>query len=348
VRRLCAEGEADLKLDRREDAATAFKAALVKNPQADCARAGIDDSEETSAARALDRTKKGIPDLLFVVGLLAVLLFLILLLGHFKRVYRVFARLPIVGRLLSPRLSLGPLDDKATKLDVGAAMSARIRERLQRFREEAIHGGEPDYELDFGTAGDDFADLVSSSSGLKDALGKVREVSDHTKIVAAVLDLLYAALPIRQLAVTGVLDPPDRRGVASTFSLENSGRLEASATLSGPPLTRDPTADDYLRLSQPSAVWVQYEVARVLSGGLVEPDAAESYALVREGLDRQLAGQYQAARDAYEAALALNRRNWAAFVNLTVLEARLAKNFPRSIKIGEEAWREMQEIGGSL
>jgi hypothetical protein len=156
---------------------------------------------------------------------------------------------------------------------------------------------------------------------------------------------LYAALPIRQLAVTGVLDPPAPGGVITTLSLENSGRLEAAASLRGPPLNRDPTAGDYLRLAQPSAVWVQYEVARVLSHGQVAPDAAESYALVREGLDRQLAGQDRAARQAYQQALALYSRNWAAYVNLAVLEARLAGNFSGSIEVGEEAWQKMQAIG---
>lgn len=345
VRRLCAQGQVDLDLRRRDDAMAAFKSALEKNPNADCAQEGIQESDRFWILRAIVWTVGATPDLLVGAGLLFAIFFLLLLTAYIPGVYAVLSRAPLARGVLSARLSLAPLDDKATKLDVGTAMAAQIKERLQHFREEALRGRQPDYELDIGSAGEEFVDLVSSDSGLQDALGKARELSEQTKTIGAIVGLLQAALPIPKLVVTGVLGPPDRNGVASTLSLDHNGRLEAAATLSGPALDHDPTASDYMRVAQPCAVWVQYEVARVLTRGQIEPDAAESYVHVREGLDRYLAGQEDAARVAYERAVLLNPQNWAAHVNLAVLEARLSGNFSRSIQIGEEAWEEMRTIG---
>ncbi|MDQ3381959.1 MAG: hypothetical protein M3546_16880 [Actinomycetota bacterium] len=345
VRRLCAQGQADLDLRRRDDAMAAFKSALEKNPNADCAQDGVEESDRFWILRAIVWTVGATPDLLVGAGLLFAFFFMLLLTAYIPGVYPVLSRAPLARGVLSARLSLAPLDDKATKLDVGTAMAAQIKERLQRFREEALRGRQPDYELDIGSAGEEFVDLVSSDSGLQDALGKARELSEQTKTIGAIVGLLQAALPIPKLVVTGVLGPPDRNGVDSTLSLEHNGRLAAAATLSGPALDHDPTASDYLRVAQPCAVWVQYEIARVLTRGQIEPDAAESYVHVREGLDQYLAGQEDAARVAYEQAVLLNPQNWAAHVNLAVLEARLSGNFPRSIQIGEEAWEEMRAIG---
>jgi tetratricopeptide (TPR) repeat protein len=347
VKRLCVQGRKDLALGRRDDAEKAFESALEKNPNANCASTGLQNSRRHWVVRTIAWTTAAVPNVLIALGLLAALIFLGLMLGYVRRLYPYVLRIPIAGRIVNPRVSLSPLDDKATKLDVGPALAARIKERLQRFKEEALRGGEPDYELDVGTPGDDFTDLVSESVGLENALKRVRELSDQTKIVGAVLDLLYAALPIRRLTVTGVLEPPARSGVVATLSLDSNGRVAAASSFAGPPLKRNPTAEDFLGLAQTCAVWMQYEVARELTRRKIEPDEAESYALVREGLDRQLAGQDAAARSAYEAALALNPRNWPAFVNLTVLEARLAKDFQRSVQIGEEAWEEMRLPGAS-
>src|SRR5207244_702376 len=128
-------------------------------------------------------------------------------------------------------------------------------------------------------------------------------------------------------AVSGVVDPPEASRAALTLGLETGGKLDACATLAGPPLPSQPTADDYLRLSQPAAVWIQYEVGRVLSRGKIAPDEAESYAYVREGLDRHLERNDLEARAAYEKALELYDRNWAAKVNLAVTEARLSQRY---------------------
>jgi tetratricopeptide (TPR) repeat protein len=343
VQRLCAQGKAERRLHRTDDARKAFEAALEKNPNARCAQHGIDSTRPFWLTRTLNAAPDVITEVAVALGILLAIGFLVLLFGYIPRVYRRLVRFPIAGRVLSPRLSLGPLDDGALgDSKIGAAFAAQIKERLQRYREEALRADAPDYDLDFDTARDEFADLVSDSGALSKSLEKARDVSDHTKVVGALVDLLHAALPIPRLTVTGVCDPPARAGAAATLSLENNAKLKAAVRLTGPPLTTDPTGADYLRLAQPSAVWVQYEVARVLGGRKLPPNAAESYALVREGLDRQLDGLIDAAQKAYEQALQLNPRNWAALVNLAVLEARRQGDYAHSTTILAEALDEMR------
>jgi len=344
VERLCAKGSADRRLDRNDDALAAYKSALDKNPRAACALAGVRSAGPDWISSWSSWVVNRLPEVLTVLGALLLVLFLVLLLGYFDRVHRVFSSVPMVGRLLGARLSLEPLEAEAVDSKIGASMTARIKERMQSLREEALRDGSPDYDLDLGTAGEEFAELVSKNAGgLGDALGKVRDLSPQTKVIGALLDLLYFALPIRRLTVTGTLDAPASAGPAATLSLEEGGKLSSAVTLQVPAQADPPLASEYVRLCQPAAVWVQYEVARVLSGGVVQPNAAESYALVREGLDRQLEGDDLEARRAYERALALNPRNWAARVNLAVVEARLARDFASAIAILSDALTEMED-----
>jgi tetratricopeptide (TPR) repeat protein len=343
IQRLCDEGKAYESLHRDDDALSAFESALAKNPKAECARAGVEEATPGEFSRDLTLVSDAIPEALVILGILLVLLFLVLLLGYWEPTRHIPARLPIAGRILSPRLTLEPLNDEALGDNrVGLAIVTRIKERLQRFRQEALGTEVADYDLDLGSADEEFAEMVSSDAGLENALGKVRDLSQHTMVVAALVDLLYAMLPIRRLKISGVLDPPAPSGAAATLGLESGARLCAAVKLTGPQLGADPTPSDYLRLADPAAVWTQYAVARALGGKHVDPDAAESYALVREGLDRHIEGNEPLARIAYEQALALNPRNWAALVNLAVTEARLAKDYVLAIDILTDALAEME------
>jgi len=109
-----------------------------------------------------------------------------------------------------------------TRIDIqgGVAISAQIKERLQRLSRRALRGSESDYELDQGTGEEEFADLVSGNSGLKNALDNARELSEQTKAVAALLDILYGSCrssgsPLRALS------PPAANRTSATLALEH-------------------------------------------------------------------------------------------------------------------------------
>lgn len=340
----CVRGDAYLDLDRNDDAIKAFKAALEKNPQAPCATKGLDQAGPGKLERRIDGIVASLPTVLEGLGLAALALFLLLLLGYIPILRVLIRKLPLLRRLIGPRLSIEVFEDEAVEGKPGAPIAARIKERLHRMREEAAGEEEESYSLDFSTPREDFADLVSENGSLKTSLENASDVSDQTKIVAAVLNFAYALLPIQRISISATMEPPDKSGPAATFLLEKNARLEAATTMRGPaPATGDPTAADYSRLADPAAVWVQYEVARVLSSKVADDDAAEAYALVRKGLDYQLAGEWRKARASYLEAIALDRSGWGAYVNLAVADAWLGNDFDSSIAMLRAGFQEAQE-----
>ena len=344
VERFCATGKSYDELHRAADALKAYQSALAKNPEASCATAGVADTGPSAVSRFLDDVVDLIPQVLIAIGLALVALFLALMFGHWRRVRPAFLQVPLLAHLLAPQLTLETIDDRSGETKAGPAMTARITQQLQRLQKEAIDTTGPVSALDSASPNEAFAELVAGNRGLKNTLGKVSAASDQTAVVAAVLELLYSWLPIPKLNVSGVLSPPTDHA-ATTLSLENGSRAEASVYLEGPLLTpgTTPKAKDYLDLVEPAAVWVQYEVARVLRGGKGEAGQAESYALWWEAREHQQAGRFFAARDIYERAVMLYPKNWAARVNLAVTEAHLARNYRRSIDILERAQRLMEQ-----
>jgi hypothetical protein len=271
-------------------------------------------------------------------------MFAFLLLGHWRRMHRQLVRLPGLGRMLSPRLTLTSLSDQSGH-SVGGTLDARIKLQLAESRRLALmHRGLP-YEMDHSTPAEDFAELVAGDNGLKSALAKASESSDQLKIVAAVLTLLYTLLPTQRLTVSGIVEPVTGPCATATMNLDDGGRAVAAATLRGSVPDGDAAlaAKDFVDLAAPAAIWVQYEVARAIRGDIDRgPGAALSYALVREGMEKQLAGDVDGARSKFSQARELDDRNWAASLNLAMTEARLAADYDRAIEILDNAFEEIQ------
>ena len=254
VMRLCAEGSVNLRLEHDPEARAAYQKALAKSPEASCAEAGLNklDSlsyklDSLSFTGLMQDIVAWTPEVLTAIGVAALLFFLLLLTGYSRRIKRVLLRIPIARNILSPRLSLAPIDDSSHKDKLGEALSARIREQLQRDREEALGVGD-DYDLDYGNGREDFVNIVSGSGALQNALKNARDISDQTKVVAALLDLLYGILPIRKISVVGVLEPPAGREACATFSLQDDVQQAAAITLSVPAAADPPTYADYSKL----------------------------------------------------------------------------------------------------
>jgi tetratricopeptide (TPR) repeat protein len=347
--KLCTRAESYRGAHRDDDAVGSFKAALEKEPASEsCGAAGLRSMEASTLSRSLDSVKEALPSALVFLGLLVLAGVLVLLLGYIPWV----KRRPGFRYFLRGRLSLADCDDSALdeKTKVGKAFTAGIRSTLQRFRSEALDEERVGYLLDFGTGREELADVVSSDSQLSSALEKLGEASDHTKLVAAAIGFVTAVLPISRLAFSGVLGPSSLGGQAgqahgamARLFLERSSKLTAAVALGGRVQTT-PEGGDYMALSNAAAVWVQYEVARELSGSDVEfrNGQAESYALVREGLDLHYAGQDHEAEEAFERALQIDRKNWAAHVNLAITKVRHAGSYRQAIQTLERALDEMR------
>jgi tetratricopeptide (TPR) repeat protein len=347
----CDLGNAYLDLNRNDDAIEAFKAGLAKDVTDACAKEGLEEAGPSWLTRSANEVAGWIPTIALIIGLVLLAFYLVLLLGHWRRLKWLLEQIwklgPLIGRILGPRLTISNLSDDSVDGKPGNAVTTRVKERLGRMRSEALSKEPPEYHLDLSTPREDFADLVSGSGGLKSALDNASDISDQGKVVAAVLNIVYVLLPIRRFEISGTLEPPASTGAAATLILEEGGGFEAAATLqSPPPASGAPGAADYMQLADPAAVWIQYEVARSLNGEDPKPAEAESQALVRDGLGYYAEEQFKEARACYEKALRLNRRNWAAYVCLAVAEARIGDDFPASIQRSAEGFEAIKEESG--
>jgi tetratricopeptide (TPR) repeat protein len=345
---LCDRGKAYLDLERDADALTAYKAALNKDPELPCATGGVETAGPSAARRAVDMFTEFVPDYLVALGLLIALalgaFFVLLFSGHIPPVFGWLVQRRLTGQILSPRLKLEALGDGTAK-SVAPTIDARIKERIASARDEANRADALHFELDFGTPREGFAVLVGGDSGLKSALEKASESADQTKFVGALVSLIYAILPIRRLTVAGVIEPEAGECAAATLSLDRDGTLISSQTLTAParPDATQLEVSDYLKLAEPAAVWVQYEVARAIEGGkALGARDAESYVYVRAGLDRQFAGEARQARRLFQSATTLMETNWAARLNLAMSEARVAQHYDRAVEILSASFEEIK------
>jgi tetratricopeptide (TPR) repeat protein len=331
----CAVGDAYRSVDRDDDAIAAYKKALEEDPKSDCAKQGLEAAGPNWFTRDIEAVTGSIPTVLVAIGLLLLLGYLVLALCRWRDFKQFLVRLGPVGRwvkrLLRPRLTFTDFADGAVEGSPGGPLTARVKERLGRMRDEALARA-PEYDLDFGTPREDFADQVAENKTLKTALDSAGEVSEQTKMITALIGMFSVALPIRRFAVSGSLEPPAKSGAALTLMIGEEGRSEASTRLQGPADEKeDPKAKDYMTLADPAAVWIQYEIACSLNGDDWSPTKAESQAVLREGLDLCRRENLEAARKAFEKAISLDHTNWGAYVSLAVAEARIGGNYAKSV-----------------
>jgi tetratricopeptide (TPR) repeat protein len=353
AKRLCEVGEALQRAHRDSDARDAFKSAEEKNPGRRCASKGLDATSASVFSRASESAQEILPKVLLwalivFVGVLIALVFVPLrVIGFLMSVF------PFLRRFFGARLTVEDCDDSALDKKVGKALSAAVRERLQSFREEALDATQPAYGAEFATGNEELVDQVSGNSQLKNAFNKLSEANEQAKLLGALAELIVTVLPIARFTVAGVLLPPvdvpvagaagAQRSSAVSLFIERDSKLAGAVNLTGKAIAGDPGAADYVALAGPAAVWLQYELARQLSGAAVEADAAESYALVNEGIGYFYSGQPAQARLAFERAIQLSSRNWAARSNLALTIARAERDYARAVDVLRHALHDLIE-----
>jgi tetratricopeptide (TPR) repeat protein len=351
----CAPGEALSEAGEVNEAKKAFVEVLKEDPTSKCASASLKElnapppkDEASWPTQAANAVIDSIPTVLVFAGLIALAWYLLLFACRWDWLKQKLVSVWVLGDqvkyMLRPRLSFASFTDGAVDGSPGVPLTARVKERLGRMRDEALSKSGPEYDLDFGTPREEFADQVAESKTLQTALDSASEVSDQTKLVAALIKLLSVFLPIRRFAVSGALEPPATAGPALTLVLEEEGKSESSTHLQGPSLGADPVAKDYMTLAGPAAVWLQYEIACSLTGEDGGPTRAESQALLREGLDRYQRDDIDGARSAFEQAIVLDHTNWGAYVSLAVAEARIGGNYAKSVDGTLRAIEDMRVI----
>jgi hypothetical protein len=365
----CAVPDALLAARETEQAREWYVKVLEQEPGEECASTGlssINTPDESGSFfsgiwDAIGDTIDGIADWAprVVIGVASIALVLLLLLFVCGLVNhgRWLVRLPLVGGLFAPRVSMKRFDDSGLgDLQLGAVMAGRVKVCLHANRDHAL-GETEDYDLDYGAGDEEFVNIVSETSALQEAIRAARDISDQSKPVAAILDVVYGLLPIRKISVEGSLDSGPEE-VAVSLTLQDGSRQAAAVTLTAPKGPGEATTSDFARLVQPAALWIHYQAARLTSTKREQRlprGGAKSYALLREGIDRQDEGNLVEAHRAYTQAIALDETNWAARVNLASLCARRLADKDttaraRGIALVEEALQEMgrsAQVAGS-
>lgn len=355
---LCIRGATYKEIHRKPDAIDSYKAALEKEPSnTGCGAIGLRKTGPNTVLRFLEGALGVLPWLAVSAGLLALALLIFLMIGNLPGLGDVWPKLPLLGRLLTPQISLVDCDDSALEdsIKIAKPFSAAIREQLERFRGDLEDPESVEYALDSATGGGQLAVLVSGNSKLGSALASLGEASDQTKLLAAVISVLVELLPIKRLSVSGVLGPsigkadPSVPQCASTvrMTVERNSALVASSFLRSRLLPDPPNAADYMELGESAGVWVQFEVARLLANTHLRPAAAKSYAEVREGVEYLRADEPDRAEEAFETALELDPENWAAYLDLAMLKAHGNSDFAAATAILRRAVDGIRPRGGS-
>jgi tetratricopeptide (TPR) repeat protein len=317
----CKRGQIYETVSRDGDAVKAYEKALEVDPESECAKAGLEGLSPGDLTGSVTSISSDVTDWLgaiaVAVGLVAlgVILFLATV-GRIPLVTRRLFGVPLLGGLIAPRLSIESVSDDATGQKPGVPIAATIKECMQQLREKAAAGPSSDYDLDWPGPGEEFADLASATTGLQEALGKASDISDQAKVVAALLSLVYLALPSIRVTLTGAV-APTHDGVSIALGLEKNGSLQASTTIRAKPKEADAAVPDYVELAKPAAVWTQFGVGRILAGKQITSDSADSAGLLRQGLDsRSPVEDRSVARGYLQKAIRLDEENWAAYVSL--------------------------------
>jgi tetratricopeptide (TPR) repeat protein len=376
----CAQADVLEKLGRTAAAQKAYEKELEENPSAPCAKRGLaalgegaecatadallaggDDAE---AKKAYIETLKAMPasdcgasglgkttdptiwedfeavssDALGAIGfgvlVLAALAVAFLILANTLGRYPPFESRWPMARIRRPTVSVEPLDDTGLKdHKLGIAVAALIKERV-----------EP-------STGGDTLKLVSGTTATEEtSIDRVSRIGDQGKIAAAVIGLLLSLLPRRHVKVSGQLHPaaePTGPGIG----LELHGKLESkgSATFWASQflLPSGEGVETVRRLAVPAAAWVSHKVTEETGEKATGSADPTSWALFRAAVERQWEGDFEPARRLYLEALAYDRKNYGAFVNLGFLEAA-AGQYETAIELLENALEILQKTVGEI
>jgi tetratricopeptide (TPR) repeat protein len=325
----CKLGETYKGLGREEQAIKTYEKALEINLESECAKTGLKNvgpGGVTGIAKEASSFTDSVVELAGAVaaglGVLAIALFIFLSLARVPWLGGYIRKLPGIGRLIGPRLSIEPISDDAADGKAGAPLAAAIKEDMQVLREEALAPlSSDDYDLDWPAPQEAFAEFVSDEAGLKNALEKASDISEQAKTVAAILSIVYWTLPIKRLTLSGVAGPT-HGGAGIAVGLEENGKLAASTTIASKVVNADPKVPDYVDLATAVAVWTQFGIGCILAGQPITPEGAQSFALLRQGIDAaKQPGSESVARNYLQEAIRLDSENWAAYVAMASMPA---------------------------
>ena len=297
-------------------------------------RALIEHAENRPTAWLSDKLKRYEFPLKTLGLAIVVALALWVLLYLVVRYVRVFLN----PRLVFSKFTGGVKGDEPA-LSEGLALEAQQAVR----RLHAAHGSAQ--RIDFASAAHSELKVPATLAGLP-----------HFGFVAAILELLQLLFPLRDLTLSGHLQPAEPAGAAAiSIALgESNGRLFDDTTLKGSAYGSTPSTapeETYRRLIMPAAVWTLFAVARQRK----RPNPLQlrdwrGYALFATAVDWHQNGAVDSARKLYLRALGLDPSILRAELNLGLVDIRRGgeKGDEEVIKRGLERLRRVRDARDTL
>ncbi len=252
------------------------------------------------------------------------------------RPLRRWRRFRRIGRLFGPALQLEAFEDGAMAARVGPSFALLVQARIDGGRETGSH-------LYLVTGEERAGDYVAALQGIP-----------QTQALAVALSLLRLLWRKQRLTVSGSLKPiDDRQTAAATVSLRLDAKLIDTSEfwLGEPPSPHLTPFASNRALAVAVAGWIEHEVIDETPGPpahevLLSRDS-RSWALFRAGSELNRMSLLDEADDLYERALAIDRYNIGALIDLAHLR-RLDGYYKGSVTLASDALKLIEERNRAL
>jgi tetratricopeptide (TPR) repeat protein len=219
-------------------------------------------------------------------------------------VRRAVRRVPLVGRLLQPRVSLGTFADGGGGADpLPAGVQALVDNALQRLTSA-------DRSVRLGRS--------SGTDSASDTIGRLGDLAPQFKALAAIVGFVarISALPV--YTVNGTLQGDAGAGLGLTLTLDR-GRHAADAARLVRKKKREKVEATYQVLALVAAGWIDYAIRKDARLDFDFVASPRSIGYFRAGVVLQSLGREDDAMRAYDEALRIDGTNVGALVNLARL-----------------------------
>jgi tetratricopeptide (TPR) repeat protein len=303
----CVAARSLAKNGEKAESNKAYIELLKTKPRKQCARDGADSSSNPDIWEWFKTTSEDAVTTIGFFALLALILFaLFLVLVNIQaRIRGLRDRWP-ASCIRRPALSIEALGDSGlATAKVGKATTALLKEKV-----------EPGSSAQA-------AKIVSGDSSAEGTWIKtVGELGDQAKLGAAIVELFKALLPRRRFKVSGEIhSKAAKSGPGISIELDRKLISKGGNTLWADEffLSDKEEVEALRRLATPAAAWISHVVVSRSDGEPTLTEDPMSWAKFKAGLEWQLEGDRDRAKELYKAAITADPANYGAIVNLALL-----------------------------
>jgi tetratricopeptide (TPR) repeat protein len=303
----CVAARSLAKNGEKAESNKAYIELLKVKPRKQCAREGADLSSDPDIWERLKTTSE---DAVTTIGFIA--LVALVLIALFLLLINIQARIPWLrdrrpaSRIRWPALTIEALGD-------GSLATAKVGKATTALLKEKVEPG----------SGARAAKIVSGDSSAEGTWIKtVGELGDQAKVGAAIVELFKSLLPRRRFKVSGEIhSKAAKSGPGISIELDRKLISKGGNTLWADEffLSDKDEVEALRRLTTPAAAWISHVVMSRSDGEPTLTNDPMSWAKFKAGLEWQVEGDRDRAKNLYKAAITADPTNYGALVNLALL-----------------------------